>query len=500
MRRYKGIFIFLALTVLFLSGCRPLELNIEEKISPPTNITPTLQGTWKVVKYKTIRENEIDRAEEKYLNKKAAFSNTIAVFGEEICKEPEYKVKNVTAEDYFLYRYRISGSSLGVAQEKIDVVSITSNNQLFYDFIKINDNELIVYTNSVFLYFNKISNEVEDNIVEIDEKKETSSGIMPIREDSLLRSGILLGLRKIVQDEKGENTDISYRTLWIPSRNRELGTIKEMKQLFLPRKSGFWEIGYSKGVAGGKALGKLYANPAIDSYSEGDTSFERGLVEDIGRRKINFVLENYIGTEYEYVDEVSHKKSFKLQVLTIDNITSGRGVNISDILGEEGYNSLIRSSQSFLSYLDKNRVSVLEKLPKENNFTLNRRNGHWIMKGRLNTIKAEKDYDEEEFNVYLSTTKGLINFDELYIPWNVIKSKVPEALDAYTSPNKDIALIITANSIYVYAIDKGALMEKPIKKISIQEGESVIMAEWATGEYTEKWDEIVRRRVEEFSR
>ncbi len=58
-----------------------------------------------------------------------------------------------------------------------------------------------------------------------------------------------------------------------------------------------------------------------------------------------------------------------------------------------------------------------------------------------------------------------MNYDDLQLSWNSVKSKIPNALDAYTSPNKDIAIITTEKELYVYTIDNGKLSNKAIYKM-----------------------------------
>jgi hypothetical protein len=61
-------------------------------------------------------------------------------------------------------------------------------------------------------------------------------------------------------------------------------------------------------------------------------------------------------------------------------------------------------------------------------------------------------------------------------------------LDAFTSPNKDIAIIVTKNKLYIYGISGDQLDSLPLGEIEMKEGETVIMAEWATGFYVDDWE------------
>ena len=52
---------------------------------------------------------------------------------------------------------------------------------------------------------------------------------------------------------------------------------------------------------------------------------------------------------------------------------------------------------------------------------------------------------------------------------------------------KTLLIVITGNFLMIYTLENGEISEKPIKKIDIKKGESVIMVEWATGDYVARW-------------
>ena len=94
---------------------------------------------------------------------------------------------------------------------------------------------------------------------------------------------------------------------------------------------------------------------------------------------------------------------------------------------------------------------------------------------------------ESDTNVIPSSK--LLMYDSLSVPWSSIKDKVPDAVDAFTSPNKDIAVIVCNSKIEIYSILNGKLSDKPItNNISIDTGASVVMAEWGENQYTDTWE------------
>ncbi|MGI6733043.1 MAG: hypothetical protein ACOX4J_02535 [Anaerovoracaceae bacterium] len=92
-----------------------------------------------------------------------------------------------------------------------------------------------------------------------------------------------------------------------------------------------------------------------------------------------------------------------------------------------------------------------------------------------------------DFDIKIVPSVSLVSYDTLVLSWPKIKDRVPDALDAFTSPNKDIALVQTKNKLTVYKIGAEQLSENPLAEIDIPENATVIMAEWATGSYVESW-------------
>src|SRR5699024_695221 len=137
----------------------------------------------------------------------------------------------------------------------------------------------------------------------------------------------------------------------------------------------------------------------------------------------------------------------------IDNITKVKPLMISDVLGEVGKEAFIEgANKEILREKEEYKNSLIDLKPNEESFGLFRRNGYWIFKGRINFVE-DGIYRYENFNIKTIPQKEIVYYDELSISWNRIKSKVPEALDVFTSPNEDIAIILTHNNIFVHTLE-----------------------------------------------
>lgn len=497
MKKIKCSWIVFVICILFLQGCVDVKLDIGESIEAPKNKLISIRGTWKVEKYDTkdyaSKKEEINN----WLGKTAIFNEEFVFLGEEICEKPEYKVKNIDAKDYFLYTYKRNYTDLSITNKDIEVISITSKEKHFYDFIRLKDDQLMVYIDDVFYYLSQISDVGEPKIEDKSIESENLSNIEKKSEPKLLRSGVLIGLRSLDNDKESE----TYRTLWIGTKNRMLYPILENPNLLVPRKSGFWMVGKDRNLNDGYINDQLFAYPLEkDTKNKKSVQKAKKYIKDKHMeeydvqkniiRKIVFVGNDYIATEYDRLENLQMNDLSRLQVRLMDNVEKNIGIKISDIAGDLGRDAFFNSAKGYITALSKSEVSRLNK-PKEEYFKLERRNGHWIMKGRLYYKEENRKNDFLEFNISTMPPKKMVHYDELYITWNEVKAKVPKAIDAYTSPNKDFAIIVTKEYIYIYSLKNNRLSNKYMKKIKLKEGERIVMAEWATGSYVEKWNNFI---------
>lgn len=473
--RYKLIF-FQLFFIVTLCGCNKLDFNVEEKIGSPRYNSIDIYGTWEVKSFELISKGEETEKLNKYVNSIVVLDGDICALNDQVCIKPEYKMKSVAAFDYVTDKYKIDPEKLGISSDRIEVVTVKSNNQVFYDFIQVDNNTIMVYLDGGILLLNKVSDAVDEELkMKLSESYSKAGVKNSFQEDSLLRSGVLLGIR---------SEQNNYRTIWLFSRNKEVKDIMETQQIFVPRAKGFWEIGFQrKEENNSKSI--MYTREVKDFTVESSFT-ESNLLLQSGERKIIFVGNDYIGTEYNE----------GLQVIPMDNIALGKGINLSDIIKDNVHNALKLSTEALTASLDKEKVSKLDIEPKEDNFTLVRRNGHWIMKGRLDYSEAYEGKQYEDFDINLMVSPKLVNYDELLIPWSDIKEKVPAANDAFVSPNKDIAVLVVKEKLYIYSIEKGKLSMQPVEEVTLEMGDTIIMAEWARGEYAEKWDKTVKERFD----
>lgn len=492
--------------VIILTSCNFNSIESAEKIAAPVNNLPPVSGKWVIDRFKSgAVSGTSDEQAKGLVGKESLFHEKVVVFGDDFCLEPSYKIKNVDTKDYLLYQYKVNPEYLGITSDKIQIITIASNDQFFHEFIKENDDEMIVNIDGVFYYMKKVSDNVnEDDINKYLKEGQFAVVSAAIENTETLRSGILLGLRYY---EEGKSEDVEgqwkYRTVWICSRNKNVDKLYETEDLFVPRKNGFWKVGVNREVTDEKVNDVIYTRPYtqlattakisqanMDNKSKTENEVEttdEAPKENTGNSKktILYVGNNYMSTE---VTELSPKEKKVLKVLPIDGIDSAKPIKISDVVGDSGKSALEEGASRHFSNDLANRSNYISINPDEENFGLFRRNGHWVMKGRINFDDGEKNA-YSDFDIKVMPPKAIVNYDEFPISWSAIKLRVPEAVDAYFSPNDDIVIIITNNNILVFTLENGELSKTPIGKTSLKNDEKVVMSEWATGKYIYIWEE-----------
>ena len=490
MRSIKAGCILLACILLF-TGCQMESLNSVQTIVPPVNDAIPIQGTWEIKDYKSISDlqegDEIASSAKKLLGKAAIFTHDWARVAGESTTGVQYQIRRVNAGDYFLFHHNIDARELNIQKEDIEIISITSDGVLFFDIIRVDDTKAVIYMDKCFYLLEKVS----DGIEEVHDEK----GMDPSEDkddrhmgDKVIRSGVFLGLRSTVSsndDEDRYGSRSSYRTIWISSYNRKIESVLETSNLFIPRRSGFWKLDVGTRIIGGFLQDYFILSP-VDyiHFNEPDKGDQiRPLIGKNIKKNILFVSDDYIAIEYSETPGDEIKEPDRYRVLPLDDANSQKGITISNIADEGMEDIFYKSAQSYLVSRGRKISGDLREMAREDNFTVARRNGHWILKGRLDI-----DGNSEDFNIGLMPEGKLLNYDKLHVTWDEVKERIPMALDAYTSPAKDILIAVTGNFIMVYPIEDGQIAEKPIRKIGIKKGETVIMAEWATGDYVPRWE------------
>jgi len=486
----------------------------EMKIVSPKNMVAPLQGKWKIVKSMSPEE-VLDEKGEKYswLDKNAQFKDSFAQIGDYSWDNVSYKIKVVDAQEYFLYKFNEPVSKLGIKDKEIYVITLSADGNFLFEFVKVDENKVLADIDGEIYCLEKVSDSVdEDTIIEVNKNEQKT--IEQENKEEIVRTGLLLGIRtpeKTNSSSEEEDYKYSYRTMWIAAENGVLHPIIEADGLFLPRKNGFWSIGLSRVQFEGIEEDILTSVSISTKNKTVKEKIEKVLVSNYGtnneglfmfsdfwsdKEGVLYKTIQFVGNDFICIETYGqgyYKNSGKeweerdLMTIPVDNISRREGIKISDLAGENGTLAMETAINNLFNTSNLKKVKSVDIVENERNFSLFRKTGHWVFKGRIH-FQPDDAVPYIDFNINLIPPADLVAYDTLHVKWTNIKDKVPRALDAYTSPNKDIAVILTGNELLIYLINNDNLSETPVKKLRLNKGDTVVMAEWARGSYMEKWE------------
>jgi hypothetical protein len=459
---------------LLLGGCSGLSWTTAGKIIPPINHSCPLEGKWTVLE-DLHSAGHLEVKNHRWTGDSALFSPEVAMLGNYVWKNPNYKIKQVNSTDYIMTKYLSLSSSLVPNNKEVEVVTVSTADNFLGEFMKINDTKIIAFIQNNVLLLQKVSDKITGSVAGT-----TPNDLISNSENNAGASGVFLGL-KIPQ----KNHDYVYQTLWLAADDKKLHPLLIENNIFFPRSSGFWELQVKNIRNGQSSEDKLFAhdvsNKVIEIPSRSNENIRSYAPKETHQRIID-----YIGNDYAAIENDINGVD-QLQVLPVDKISAQEGINVSDLLGTGGLKIYNSARKNALQFLNNEGITSVNNDRFEENFGLTRKNGHWYLQGRIN---YQKDNQPQymDYSINVIPPAKLIYYDTLCLSWQNIKDRVPDALDAFTSPNRDIALIKTENSLDVFGISSDQLDSEPLARIKLKKGESVVMAEWATGSYVDNWE------------
>jgi len=479
----KRFFACLVLILIILSaaGCTGGPGETADRVGPPHNRLIPVVGTWKVdgiIEGEALKLGELP---EPWSGKELQFSEDYALFGDSILEKPRYKIKRVDKEDYLLYGHKSFPKELNMSGRKLDVITVTDEDKFICEIVRVNDEELILEIYDRSLYLKRVSQQVSRRS---DIKYHDITGNPEPAADTgkgPLRTGVLVGLCSpgTNRNNKADNS-YNYRTIWIAATDKKLHPILSVEGILFPRRSGFWRIETKRSF--------IIAQPvASDLHGDKKTVSAEAVQQEEGAGGITRRI-CYVGNDYVSVESIyAHTQERVLQVLPIDSLPGIKEVKLSDFSGEAGIAFMEEDRRKAMEQLEVEGDSLAVNKLQSESFGLEHKMGHWFFKGRINYRKGASMY-YSDYNINVIPPAELVFYDELSVPWTAVKDKVPEAVDVFTSPNRDIAIVVTRKELAIFDISNGKLENQPLSKVPLESGETVIMAEWATGRYVEAWE------------
>jgi hypothetical protein len=276
--------------------------------------------------------------------------------------------------------------------------------------------------------------------------------------------------------------------------------------LYVPRKSGFWEIGIlpPKNLGGEQNGGdgssnwydwKLWAapvgkKPELPPFDNGNSD------QGGGHRRLTL---SWVGNDYLSMTDYYETSSGSLNYVTAPMILS------LDDLGNSGFStfsSLKPWSPDFPPGIYKRELGrcVSDGDPDgfhTREFLESADQGWNVVRGRMRW-EYEWTFNHGSggargFNSGCATTlrppRSLVGADTLVLGWNHILPHVPDAQTAFSSPDGSLLLIFTKRQILAFHPAEGVLT-KPFATLPI-ESHPILAAQWAVGKYADNWAQIL---------
>lgn len=459
--------IVLILLIVFIMF-RNKEQSAVENVKVPDNNLLVAAGVWEIDKKENFSDSKAKVSDE---IGKLYVDESIVVFGKRFTINPKFSSKFVSLQNYLNKKTNDENLSKKFIKDKKMVITISDGSKFYQDVVVLNKDNIILPYNGVLYYMKKTENKVSRTFIENYQSTyetkyyENRGNNLKDKENIALLIGIK---NKVVRNNK---SDVSYRTILLDIDKQNNAQIYQTSLLFFPRKNGFWIMEYKKNEFDTNYVEQFLAKPV---YS-GESNKENRKLEFDSPAEIS-----YLGPEY--ISIVKTKDQFEnYSIYDIDKMSNNNELNIDQIGGKEAVN-VLKNSIAEESADSNIEISMEDKNEDYKNLGIVRNSGKWNYQTQF-TIKENNEIKLK--NIILNIVSHLnLSPDELSMNWQSIKNLKSSAIDAYSSPDKRILIVQTTDEILVYDYSNE---NKLIGSIPISKDDSIIMSEWAVGNYAEIW-------------
>jgi hypothetical protein len=496
------LLVILCVILLYNGGCNSQNTGNTQKIAPPNSNVIPIQGKWvinKVIGVGASTNDTSSLSSDAWVGKSSEFSNRFVIVGDYILYAPSYKIRSLDLQEYLLFNHKFLGDYINLPSKETDIITITGKDRFFCEIIKIGDNQIILEIDKYNLYLSKISNKI-DNVLPSKLNSSFKEEFNSNNDGGIKRTGVLIGMSApIYEKSKSKGLNIvgyNYRTLLVSAKNKKLHPIIECKNIIFPRKSGFWKMEVNRSIQKGIVNETInsYNITTGETYKNNNYSLENSKsskILDLTTNKINYIGNDFISIENN--TKYKNQNLSKLKIVPIDSLPGLKGIKLSDVVSDERIKTVNTQVQNIYTLLKKNGDEILVENSLEDNLGLLRNAGHWYFYRHIDYLRNNL-ISNEDYRLNIIPPTSLIFYDELCVAWTDIKERVPDAVDVYTSPNKDLAIILTKdNRLIIYGVNSGVLDKIPLKILILKNDEKIIMAEWATGSYSENWEKFITK-------
>ena len=138
-------------------------MDTSSKITTEIKVVP-FQGRWEIEKSLFFDDTlQIGDKTNQWVGTIVELGKSSLFIGEDYWNDINYRIRRVSAEEYFIHIAKGSLEKLGLESGEIFVVSISSQGKFLYEFLDINKDEAIINIEDRYFYMKKLSEQVSDN-------------------------------------------------------------------------------------------------------------------------------------------------------------------------------------------------------------------------------------------------------------------------------------------------------------------------------------------------
>jgi len=280
-------------------------------------------------------------------------------------------------------------------------------------------------------------------------------------------SAVVIGLR-----EDHNQASSSYRTILVAPVNEELQVIGSGTGIWMPYKTNFWRI-----------------DVVSDKYNDGNQLLRASRAAQqkqvIGQAEEQLPFNRtekllYAGNRFVSIMQSTNVNENGIQV---DH--SQVWVNELPTLAERGDNQNALEDGHFTLSKALNTEDAATDIDQ---WVITRESGKWVAKQPVKALSNTSIPEIQSWpTVIANLTKDIVKDDPLALSWAEVQQLEPTAIDAYTSQDEDVAVIVTNNNIQLIPYQLPEEERQPVT-VNISPNETVVMVQWATQEkYVDTW-------------
>lgn len=336
-----------------------------------------------------------------------------------------------------------------------------------------------------------------------------------------VHSVLLIGLRADYTETDGKRPfgsreTSAYRTLLVAERDNRLQTAAEGSGILMPYGQQFWKIetatrttpsdvyqSLSAKPVSGKAANTLESSPLPNESGEPVDHSEKLLFAGNKYVTVSVTDQVWQGNAPARSESVWTRE---LRQLNAAANTASMGAVPGSAAVRSAAGSASAAGRSFVALSDifgaaaDEVVAQAKALAGEpspavdttisgDNWAVTRKPGKWTAQiAALSYYKNSRASYYDLLDVPLELPQAVVSHDTLDFTWDEIKAVRPEAIDAVSSPDRDMIAIVTPQYIFVHPLANGKIAASTSLRIDLNRSETLVMAQWATEKkYTDDW-------------